>query len=292
MQSPSVKFNLMKLAPVAKGSRSVEDILRVIKADDLASRTKTVGSGRVRLEKVAKFKAKKGVPEHWCLDFAKLRDGAGPGKGTETDPLEDLDISANEFFGEEAGAVFFPATGYLITQYNHHGVRPSAMAHYLGHYIDGENNELEMAVTLDSDADARYKAMKHVRRFEVAIDLDKMDAAQKQAGVSLSDAIERAKEMNGARMVIQVSVGTDKNRHLTKAKSFLNRLLSSGAATRAEVAGRATPEGEICPVDLLHQQLVEYVTIAPGTGRRLGWDSRKAALRSVARTWKKRMGHK
>jgi hypothetical protein len=263
----------------------------VIKADDLADRIKTVGSGRVRLEQVVKYKEKDGLPSYWCLDFTKLRDGTGPGKGTEADPLEDLDIAAHEFFGEEAAAIFFPDSGYLITQYNHHGVRPSAMAQYLGRYIENENNELELAITLDSDADARYKAMKHIRRFEVAVDLDKMGAAQKQAGMSLADALDRAKDMNGARMLIQVSVGPDRNRQLSKVKKFLAPLLNSGAVTRAEVVGRATPDGEICPVDLLHQQLFHIAEIQPGTGRRLSWASRKKALRSVARKWKTRMGH-
>lgn len=289
MNPASVKFQLFKVAKAVKESRDVDAVLSDVEGDKLADRARMVRGSKIRLERVKEVPATAKLPRRWELDFVRLRDVSGPGKGSELTAVEDLDINANEFFGEEAAALFFPEKGYLVVQYNHHGVRPAAMVQYLSNYLENEANQFEIAAVLDAEADAKFGRMKHVRRFSVAVDLDKLTDKQKEAGVGLGEALDRASQMNGARISIQVSVGHDSNRNLRGVKGWLNKMLKTDALISAEVAGRETPDGEISPLDLISEQLTNFIEINPGTGKRLPWPDRLKALGDTAVKWKERM---
>ncbi|HHA2904273.1 TPA: DUF6731 family protein [Stenotrophomonas maltophilia] len=289
MTPASVKFQLFKVTKAVKESQDVEAVLSAIAKDPLAGRARVVRGSKIRLERVEEVAADPKLSRRWELDFVRLRDVSGPGKGSDLTAVEDLDIKANEFFGEEAAALFFPEKGYLVVQYNHHGVRPAAMVQYLSQYMEQEANDFEIAAVLDADADAKFGRMKHVRRFSVAVDLDKLTDKQREAGVGLGEALNRASKMNGARISIQVSVGHDPNRTLHGVKTWLNKMLKTDALISAEVAGREAPDGEISPLDLIAEQLTNVIDINPGTGKRLPWDARLRALGDTAIRWKERM---
>lgn len=283
-----VQIQLFKLNRVG-GERSVSSLLRLIEADDIGDRVRYVRGANVRLEKVERRDAENGLPRRWALDFVKLRDVSGPGKGSKDQPIEDLDIKEEQFFGEEAAALYLPQTRHLIAQYNHYGVRPSAMAQYLSSYLEDETNEYEADVVLDPDAEARYERITEVRRFSVGVDLDKLTARQRRDGHALTQALGQAADMNGARIKIEVSVGHDKDRSIRKAKGWLSRLVNSGAADSAVIAGRETPDGDICPVDLINETLKHHVTIEPGSGKRLPMEERFRKLEATYRRWRERI---
>src|SRR5712671_1150043 len=67
----------------------------------------------------------------WLCDFVKIRMDHGPSKAGLTQPAKGFELKNDEGFGEETAFLWDSTNDWCVIQYNHFGVRPSAIAEYL-----------------------------------------------------------------------------------------------------------------------------------------------------------------
>jgi len=259
-----------------------------IASDGLEERIRTIGSGEVRLDAIEK-KKKNGVRK-WYIDFTRIRDTYGPGKARRDTPVEGLDIGEDEFYGEEAAALYLPDQSYLLVQYNHYGVRPGAMQSYFSDYVDNEVNIYSFDVVLDKSAEARFKRGKYLTRFEIKVDVEELTKADRDGGGALAEAAATAARLNARTMTVAMSVGHERRRNLVGAKEvFWNFVNGNGAVESAIVSSRETPEGQTELIDLIKGKLVHTVEITPDAHRRLAAKDRFRALSQAYDKWQSRI---
>lgn len=289
MDQATVHIHLFKVGNTTANGRSLEAMIDAIELDPLQDRIRTVGATGVRLDVIEKLSADGKTPRLWLLDFTRLRDTHGPGKAKRNTLVEDLDIAADEFFGEESAALYVPDHGCLLVQYNHFGVRPKAMETFFSEYLEGEVNVYEFNVVLDADAEQRFKNQKYLKRFEIGVDVTQLSADDRKNGNALGAMADAAAELDATRMKIVISVGHDRERNLKGAKKLLRWLQGNGSVISAVVAGRETPDGQVEVVDLINEKLVCSENIKPGEGRRLAVEDRFKALRRAYGKWAARI---
>ncbi len=89
----------------------------------------------VRIEKLTTRSNDAACETYKLVDFVKFRDTHGPGKASRIHALSDIDFAPDEYFGEETAALYVPETRWFLVQYNHYGVRSSAMAAYFSRLL-------------------------------------------------------------------------------------------------------------------------------------------------------------
>ncbi len=292
MSAAEVRFHVYKLQPT-KGTESVESRLKRIRADQLDKRARRVVQTDIRLDDVVQKTtgtgANKGESRYY-LEFVRLRDTHGPGMVSASTPVTGFALGPADYFGEETAGLFLPATGHLLLQFNHFGVKAQAIADYLTAYgttATGLSGSYEIKPVVDPNVRAKLAKQVQTRRFEVGIDLTKMSAADRQNGLALGEVAKIADSFNGTRVHISISVGHEKQRRLKKVVSALKAAFNfdSEALTSAIVAGRATADGEIEVLDLLEQKLTHMETIQAGLDRRLPQSDRWKALARARSAW-------
>jgi len=289
MDKARVFIHLYKVNASEGTNRTLESLINVIDQDDLEDRIRGVGAAEVRLDHIDKKKADGN--RLWFLDFTRIRDTHGPGKTSRVKPVEDIPMEEDEFFGEEAAALYLPDRRYLLVQYNHFGVRPQAMQTYLSNYLDNEVNIYTFNIVLDPTAENTFRRQTLIKKFEIGVDLTKLTAANRRAGNTLREMADAAAHMDGARMKIQVSVGMDRQGRLAGGvkhviESFMR---NNDAVLTAIVTGRETPTSDIEVVDLVEQKLVHADLITPTDGRRLAQVDRYRTLMRAYTKWKPRI---
>lgn len=292
MEPVPVRANIFKIKPAEANQRSLESLLGVIDTHDLEDRIRNASGAGIRLDFVEKqtTTSSDSPRDFWLLDFTRLRVTHGPGRTSRNEQVSGFDLNDDEFFGEEAAALYLPQTNHIIVQYNHYGVRPSHIQSYLGEYLGNEANAFEFEVMLDDDAEAIFNAQTLIRRFEIGVDLSKLTAQQRARGDSLSDAAANAAAMHGARMRISISVGQSRHGYLSGAKELLRKFLDGNeAVTTAIVSGRETAESETEVVDLIHHKLTHVDDITPGPDRRLPREDRFGLLLGALTKWQRRI---
>lgn len=288
MRKAKLQIHLFKVSNTAESGRSLEAMINSVANDDLEERIRSVGSGEVRLDAIDK-KKKNGVRK-WYLDFTRIRDTHGPGKARRDTPVEGLDIGEDEFYGEEAAALYLPDKNYLLVQYNHYGVRPGSMQSYFSDYIDGEINVYSFSIALDKGAEARFKRGKYLTRFEIKVNVDDLTKAEREAGGALADAAAAAARLNARTMTITMSAGREKKRNLLGAKETFWKFFHGSAAIQAAiVSSREKAEGQTEVIDLINEKLVHNVEVTPDMHRRLAAKDRYRALSQAYDKWSSRI---
>lgn len=289
MDKADVHAHLFKVNASEQTERSMESLINVINQDELESRIRGAGTAEVRLDAIVKKKLKDGT-RLWYLDFTRFRDRYGPGKTKRHSAVADIPMEQDEFFGEEAAALYLPDYDYILVQYNHFGVRPSSMETYFSNYLMNEVNVYSFSVTLDMEADQRFRRQNQIRRFEIGVDLNKMSRADRQAGSSLGEIVQAGVDMEGARMKIILSVGRQRAGLSGGVKAAIeNLVLGNDAITTAQVTGRETASGETETVDLIEQKLVHVDEITPNDSRRLAKEDRFKLLKRAHTKWRQRI---
>ena len=113
---------------VADSVDEVGDVLMRLKAMSLEDRECIVNGKTMFLERCH---ARKGLHE---MEFTQRRTHNGPGYSRQGHETRDFDLEENAGFGEQTAAGW-SSQNYLAAQYNHYGVRPSAIAVYLGRFF-------------------------------------------------------------------------------------------------------------------------------------------------------------
>ncbi|MBB6245692.1 DUF6731 family protein [Rhodanobacter sp. A1T4] len=287
MTTAKIYIHAFKVSKTAN-SVPLETLINTISNHRISDRIRTVITSSVRIDRVKTDPINASGEKLTYIDFVKLRDTHGPGKASKDVAVNDIALAPDEYFGEETAALYIPQKKWLITQYNHYGVRPSAMAGYFSSYAANQANSYELTIKLDPDAQRRFLAANEVRRFEMALDLTKMRAKDRQQGIGLGTIAAIGADLDGAKLKITISVGTERKRRLTgRVKDALTQMIQhTDMVTSAQIAGRETPDGHIEVVDLLDEKLVTESHITIGPGRRLDQNERFRALAWAWSNWR------
>lgn len=269
------------------GTEKLSQLLKQIAADPIDKRVRSINGVNYRLETAEKRK-----DGSWRLDFVKFREGHGPGKVSAKKPLEGFELDADDYFGEDTAAIYRPKHKYMVLQYNHWGVRHSAIQQYLSSYVDVDPpNIYTLRPKLDLEVDRRLQHKTIIRRLEIGIAVNHMTAADRKADRSVADVSAIGEAFGADRVYISVSVsGRDPKRSLIGkikqlAKTF-TKDVSDDAQQRLVIFGKDTPEAEVEALDLLEQKLTFTAKIHLGSDRRLAFDDRCDALDRAATRWK------
>ena len=285
---------------VARHSRAVprlESLLARIQSDPLPARTKQINNIKFRLDDVTPDSS----TGTWLLNFVRNRTGHGPGRFHSTQSIQGFTFASGESFGEDTAALYDPQTRYMYIQYNHIGVRHSAMATYLSMY-SGHEPGYRIAPKLEQDAERRFQNQDITRRIELGFDLTKMTAADRIAGNSLTRVAEIGGEYAADKLYIALTISArDPRKSLSSIKDDVLSLLPLAGVFKAMAYGGDEPpvtvtqsksgklkekvgKGEFEPIDLLEELIEKEISIPLGADYRMPLVSRYDALKTAFRT--------
>ncbi len=271
------------------GSQSLEDVLKLIQSETLLKRNRVIKSATIRIEDI---KFSNGA---WYMDFIKIRKTHGPGKGSETKPVQGFTFTGDETFCEETALMFIPATNHLLVQYNHYGVRFAAIEEYFSQYNKAVNNVYELTAKYDDDTERQFEARKSIRKLELAIDPRQLTASDKKAGTALTDAIGIGDKSDAASVALTISAGTSKKSKLTKFIDKTVTHLKKLATTKPDAVSKinasvVTLDDKVLVLDLIAHRLKTTVGGVPlGLDRRWSVADRYHALDKVKLQWKNKL---
>lgn len=273
----------------------VEKVIEQISKDEIEDRLRLVADKRVRLEDVEK----RGSDDdpHWVLNFTLLRFDHGPGKSHIKKKTEGFRLERDEGFGEETAALFLPKTGHLVLQYNHFGPRIGTIQNYLNAYLANDVCGCDFQVIYDKGVEQKLLKKQHFSSISVGMAVSKVTAADKQDGMILEEAIDKA-EMAGANIMdIRFSMGPGKNdgldnKFVTQTVNAIQKLMKRNKASvrKAEVAGKADNESRMEIINLINPTLtVDFDDLEIGTDRRYPVADRWERLSLAAVGWSKQI---
>ena len=275
----------------------LELLLQQIAADPIEGRLRVIGRHEVRLEDITPPRTGTNTSPYWLLDFTRLRFEHGPAKAGRQIPAQGFTLGQDEGFGEETAALYDPGTRHMVVQYNHHGVRAGLMKLYFAMYPQQVYLNYDLRMRLDNTAQARVanKQILTKLRFKVAPVL--MNAAQRNAGVSLRRAIELNDQVGGQTIEVTISAGRGHNAMLDNQVTRgliqrLSRLVDHGVQTGNElvtalrVYGKDSPVDPAEPIDLLASKLEQRIDgLELGNDLRYTRVSRYASLVRARNGW-------
>lgn len=292
----SMSVNLYKIIKLP-GTPDLEVLLNHITGLDLEERIKTIGNSDIRLDQIAAPGTPGNTSTFWMLDFIKMRFDHGPGKVGRTTAIEGFDLTDDQGFGEEAAALFDPASGYLCVQYNHHGVRASAMQDYFNQMLVNPNNvtAYELRMKLDSSADVQLAQKQFITKVSYKIAPGDLSPALRNANVGLASALSMNEQQGGNTLEMTISAGRGGNLLTQAARPLINALRNIRASdvqnqtrvlSQFEVSGRVDEFARTDAIDMLSPKLqVTMGELSLGNDRRYTMNSRWIALQRAIRGW-------
>ena len=251
----------------------------------LAQRDKNVNGKYMFLETVEAAGPQDNMRE---LDFTQRRVQNGPGHSQRGQLTTDFDLGEGSGFGEQTAAIL-SNDSYLAVQYNHYGVRPSAIATYLGQFLS-RGVFVSLVPVLDDDAYARLQRSQKKMRLEFAINASEITPEMADQ-VGLAEALNLQSETEAGHISIALSLGQDRRGGpLRNVTELVSRIRHSPGLTTLKAAVKSEDEvGAVTEVlDLLKQR--ETVDIPDHllrmtNGLRFTYESRMDALRQVFGPW-------
>lgn len=275
----------------------LQEPLQEILGVTLENRLRLVNQQELRVEDIRPPQSRGNATPYWLVDFTRLRFEHGPGRANRHDPIQGFDLAGDEGFGEETAALYDPGTGYMLIQYNHFGVRAGAIQEYFSVFSGALARSYEFRVKMDESSEIRL-AQKHIlKKIHFKVAAAKMTAQQRQAGVSLSRAIDLSDALHGETIEVTITSargqgGALQFNGLQSMIDTLRNLVFQGALSgtpvveKFEVVGKNTPADRAEAIDMLTpkvEQVVDGVVI--GADRRYTRDSRWHALVRARNGW-------
>ncbi|EIV8492865.1 hypothetical protein MA617_004391 [Vibrio vulnificus] len=270
-------------------TEDLDEVLTQIQADALEDRIKTIGQVQVRIEHI-----QQDDDGNWKLDFVKFRDVHGPGKAARDTPVTGFEFDEGEVFCEETAAIYFPATGYILIQYNHHGVRAAAVEEYLSIYTADPDNQYTLRPKYDEDADRRFDNRAATKKITLAIDPRLLNQGDRDANTGLSQAIDLGNRSNASKVEITISAGRGRDRSLNR---FVDRTITAArrlvndnpdSVSRLDVGVVDNLDSKMQVLDLIaHRLMRNFTDINVGDDKRWPRESRYQAIARAARGWRR-----
>ncbi|MFN4056424.1 MAG: DUF6731 family protein [Alishewanella aestuarii] len=270
------------------GSQPLEEVLQQIENEQsLRERIRLINQVELRAESITQ---QDGL---WLMDFVRIRTSHGPGKVGRDSEVEGFEFEEEEGFGEETAALYDPATGYMLIQYNHFGVRAGAIADYFSAYDGTENNLYTFKPKYDEDVERRLLNHGITRKISFCLDVTRMSEQDRQRGRPLSEAIDYGRQNGADKIKVEISVQGERNRSLaqgaldglTALRSILGQ--NPDAVTKLEVSGKENQDSVTEVLDLIaHRLSVEFNDLVLGADLRYPRDERWRALTRAKNGWR------
>lgn len=226
------------------------------------------------------------LKDMWELDFTQRRVQNGPGHSRRGQLTADFDLGEDAGFGEQTAAIL-SSNSYMAVQYNHYGVRPSAIATYLGRFLpDGPFVALRPVLT--DDAFARLQRSHKQTRLDFAINASEITESMADY-VGLAEALQLQSATAAAHIDISLSLGEGRRGGpLRNIVDFVSRVNGEPGLTALKVSMKQDIDAPTEILDLLKQR--ETVVVADSKlqmtdGLRFTYESRMDALRREFGLW-------
>jgi hypothetical protein len=270
------------------GSRTLQDVLLQIESEpSLRERIRLINQVELRAESVSQ---KDGL---WLMDFVRIRTSNGPGKVGRDSEVEGFEFDEEEGFGEETAALYDPASGYILVEYNHFGVRAGAIADYLSAYDGTETSLYTFKPKYDEDVERRLLNHGITRKISFCLDITRMSEQDRQRGRALSEAIDYGRQNGADKIKVEISVQGERQRSLAKnaldGLSALRSILGQNpdAITKLEVSGKENQDSVTEVLDLIaHRLSIEFNDLVLGADLRYPRDQRWRALVRAKNGWR------
>lgn len=227
-----------------------------------------------------------------------MRFGNGPGRVGRTTEIAGFDLGDDEGFGEETAALYDAQTNYVLVQYNHHGVRASAIKKYfnvINHTPAGVTG-YELSIKLDPTAEIKLAQKNFINKIHYKIVTSRLTEAHRVAGLSLHEALAMSEEQRGGSIEVTISAPKRENLLMSSVKKTVNALRGMATAdqeeetnvlTQFEIEGRDGILDRADAVDMLSPKLVSTVDgLTLGGDRRYTRRSRWDGLLRARHGWR------
>ena len=265
------------------------DAINSVKNLAMEERVRVVSGNDMKLETIqVPTKSNGGV---FFMDFCKHRD-SGPGLAKKNAFTTGFNLASDEAFGEMTCVLYDPQTHFIVSQYNHYGPRPSAIAEYLSIFFDNKE-ECTFDSVLKEDVAAAIDEKQYNSSLSFGISLPHLTEEHKKRlgiGEALNNLIKGENVVN-VEIVIKKERG--RSEKMTEQKPFLHRLFSMSGegdspVTMAKVKGARTPEDKPEILDLINARVVDErsgLIKDPGT-QMYSFQSRCKLLTESFNAWK------
>jgi hypothetical protein len=282
------------------GAQPLEDLLKEIERLTLDTRIRNLANGSFRLEHIEHPRSENNATDYWLLEFVKLRFEHGPGKVGKHTAVEGFVLGDDEGFGEETAALYDPKTNHMIIQYNHHGMRASAIERYFNvfDHAPEEVSSYELLMRIDPSAEIKLAQKRFITKLRFKIAPPKMTAAHRDAGISLNRVLELNNDQNGG--AIEVTISASRGQTLgQRAMSMINDLRRLSAhdvdegtdvVSRFEVGGKNDLLDKSDAINMITPKLELTISdLMLGGDRRYTRRSRWDGLLRAQRGWREIM---
>lgn len=285
--SKPFRIHLYKL-DVGNTSLPLSDLLEQVFNSKLEDRERKFGMQPYRLEDAT---PPTDTQPCWLLDFSKRRDEGGPGKSSKKTPVESFEMGDEFGFAEETAALYDPASGFVVLQYNHNGPRATAIAEYLSCYDQAQPNHYDFLLQLEPNAQARLQGKTKFTHLKIKIAPAKLSNAFRENNVSLVEALSsQNREFGGDTVSIEVALNRGSNgslKILNKLKALISMANDETDAVSAMVISGRDSTSPIDAVDLIKERLETTIKEMPlDEGRRYPQADRFNALQRAYNGWK------
>lgn len=265
---------------------AVSDVLDRIRGLSLENRERDINDKTVFLERNNK------QGELYEMDFTQRRIQNGPGYSKKGKETTDFDLEADAGFGEQTAAIWSPK-GYLVVQYNHHGVRPSTIGVYLEQFLHkgdpGNRQPLTLKPVINDNVYAKFIKSQRQTRFSCAINAGAITNEMAQADIALGLAQRLRDNTSAGKVEISVSLGEDKRGGpLQGIRKIVDSLIRSESVSSLKVGIKENLDATTEVLDLLkHREevIIPDRLLKMTDGLRYDYPSRIEALRREFKRW-------
>lgn len=284
MAAPNISIQLFNLT--SPSGRDIEGLLDQIAYTPKLHRWRQFGPTELALLETRRDRDR-GL---YLLDFVKRRY-VGPGKIRADSELDSFQFDREETFGEETSALVDIERGWLVVQYNQHGVRSPSIAEYLNSYNQDPESDWLAEAMLDPTVEERVRRKSNVRAAQLTVRLSNaVNAVMREEGEALGRALERAgRESQAAVLSVELKMSHDEGFLAPMVRGLARRLsgLDDPAVKSVRLTAREGVEGQDETIDLLrHRIKTRYSSEDLDVeGGRYTLDSRWRALLRIHAGW-------
>ena len=276
---------------VADSVDEIGDVLGRLQTMAFDNRERIVNRKTMFLERC---RVRQGLHE---MEFTQRRTHNGPGYSRQGHETRDFDLEENAGFGEQTAAVWSPQN-YLAAQYNHYGVRPSAIAVYLEQFFrpdpdsDRPNPLFSLTPEIDPGVYAKFINSRKRTKLICAIDAAAIPAELVRNNVALSTAMELRNRTDAGKVEITLSYGEDRRGgRLRDLPRIVRSLLETETVSSLRVSVKEDLDATTEVLDLMNHRETVVVPddqLELTEGRRLSYQSRIRSIRREFRRWLQR----
>jgi hypothetical protein len=228
----------------------------------------------------------------WFCDFVKIRTHHGPARAGLSRPAKGFDLLDDEGFGEETCFLWDSTNDWCVIQYNHYGVRPAAIAEYLGLFVHNQPVLLELLPKLDDKIHAKINAKKLVTKVSLSVAPKQLSNHDYDLGAGLGEATKALRKSEADRVEITITAAKRSGGLHFKLLDLMNWVNKLGGGhegspvTTARATAMEDEKAEAEVLDLLHHRITTEVDLTPGKDKRYSQKDRWDANHQAHTAWK------